>query len=253
MTQNKRRSTRLLASALSGILMAPGFGQAQTAAAPETTTPIRHLVVIFQENISFDHYFGTYPNALNPQGEPAFTPLPNTPAVNGLASGGLLTSNPNLNPANAAGATNPFRLDRSQAATSDQNHNYTPEQEAMHSGLMDLYPSSVGVAGPPPTMSIGPLPETILATTGINLGYYDGNTVTALWNYAQHYAMSDNSFDTSFGPSTPGALNLISESSIPGAAVAASARRPADGGRGLPEPCHSGCGRRRGPSQAGRG
>jgi len=42
------------------------------------------------------------------------------------------------------------------------------------------------------------------------MGYYDGNTVTALWNYAQHYAMSDNSYDTNFGPSTPGALNLVS-------------------------------------------
>ena len=42
------------------------------------------------------------------------------------------------------------------------------------------------------------------------MGYYDGNTVTALWNYAQHYALNDNSFGTTFGPSTPGAINLVS-------------------------------------------
>jgi phospholipase C len=42
------------------------------------------------------------------------------------------------------------------------------------------------------------------------MGYYDGNTVTALWNYAQHFAMNDDSFGTTFGPSTPGAINLIS-------------------------------------------
>src|ERR1700750_2014466 len=42
------------------------------------------------------------------------------------------------------------------------------------------------------------------------LNYYDGNTVTALWNYAQHFAMSDNSYGTTFGPSSPGAINLIS-------------------------------------------
>ena len=42
------------------------------------------------------------------------------------------------------------------------------------------------------------------------MDYYDGNSVTALWNYAQHFAMSDNSYNTTFGPSTPGALNLIS-------------------------------------------
>ena len=41
------------------------------------------------------------------------------------------------------------------------------------------------------------------------MGYFDGNTVTALWNYAQHFALSDNSFGTTFGPSTPGALNLV--------------------------------------------
>ena len=42
------------------------------------------------------------------------------------------------------------------------------------------------------------------------MDYYDGNTVTALWNYAQRFAMSDNTFGTTFGPSTPGALNLVS-------------------------------------------
>jgi len=39
-----------------------------------------------------------------------------------------LNNNPNLNPANGAGASNPFRLDRSQAVTSDQDHNYLNEQ-----------------------------------------------------------------------------------------------------------------------------
>src|SRR5215469_4019495 len=86
-------------------------------AAGDTTTPIEHLVVIFQENVSFDHYFGTYPMATNPANEPKFVALPGTPTVNGLM-GALLNNNPNnLNPANGTGATNPFRLDRSQVAT----------------------------------------------------------------------------------------------------------------------------------------
>ncbi len=42
------------------------------------------------------------------------------------------------------------------------------------------------------------------------MGYYDGNTVTALWNYAQHFAMSDNFFDTEFGVTEEGHQNLIS-------------------------------------------
>src|ERR1700757_2082600 len=61
--------------------------------AVQTATPIKHLVVIFDENISFDHYFATYPHAANPAGEPRFTPLPNTPNVNGL-NGALLSRNP---------------------------------------------------------------------------------------------------------------------------------------------------------------
>ncbi|HEX3913116.1 MAG TPA: alkaline phosphatase family protein [Steroidobacteraceae bacterium] len=171
---------------------------------PVTATPIKHLVVIFQENVSFDHYFGTYPHAANPSGEPRFVAAPGTPTVNGL-SGTLLTNNPNAtNPANQAGATNPFRLDRSQASTNDQDHDYTPEQVAFDHGLMDAFPASVGTAGPPPAGT------PIMATTGLTMGYYDGNTVTALWNYAQRFAMSDNSYDTNFGPSSPGAINLVS-------------------------------------------
>src|SRR6187397_304758 len=60
-----------------------------------TATPIKHIVIIFQENVSFDHYFATYPNATNPPGEPAFHASPHTPSVNGL-TGTLLTNNPNV-------------------------------------------------------------------------------------------------------------------------------------------------------------
>ena len=177
-----------------------------------TATPIKHLVVIYQENISFDHYFGTYPYATNPAGEPPFHALPGTPSVNGLTPE-LMTHNPNsLNTANNATlssgsisiAANPFRLDRSQAATADQDHNYTPEQMAFDGGLMDLFPLSVGTEGPPPSA-----PPAAATTTALTMGYFDGNTVTGLWNYAQHFAMSDNMYDTNFGPSTPGALNVI--------------------------------------------
>src|SRR5260370_31527275 len=42
------------------------------------------------------------------------------------------------------------------------------------------------------------------------MAYHDGSAVTALWNYAQRFAMSDSCYSTTFGPSTPGAVNLIS-------------------------------------------
>ena len=173
------------------------------AAPPEATaTPIKHLVVIFNENVSFDHYFATYPNATNPPGEPAFAVAPGTPQVNNLATAKLLTHNPNFtNKANGADAAEPFRLDRTQAATADQNHAYTAEQQAYHGGKADLFPKYTGKATPGGVGAFG--------TKGQVIGYYDGNTVTAMWHYAQHFAMSDNAYTDTYGPSTPGLLNLV--------------------------------------------
>jgi phospholipase C len=209
----KLAASSLAALLAAGTLPCPAYAAGGPGGGEATKTPIKHLVVIFQENISFDHYFGTYPHAANPAGEPPFHALPGTPAINGLTEG-LKTNNPNfLNSANNATLTsgavsiaaNPFRLDRSQAATADQDHSYTPEQEAFHAGLMDLFPLSVGSEGPPPAA-----PPAAVNTTALTMGYFDGNTVTALWNYAQHFAMSDNMYDTNFGPSSPGAINVIS-------------------------------------------
>jgi phospholipase C len=168
-----------------------------------TATPIKHLVVIFNENRSFDHYFGTYPSALNPEGEPAFKAAKKTPAANNfLADESLLTDNPNLNPLNTTGAFNPFRLDRTQANTADQSHSYQPEQEAYDNGKMDLFPLHTGSGTAGGAGAFG--------TKGQVMGYFDGNTVTAFWNYAQKFAMNDNAYTSTFGPSTPGALEMFS-------------------------------------------
>jgi phospholipase C len=184
---------------------AEGYGKGD---GERTSTPIRHLVVIFDENISFDHYFGTYPNALNAQGEPKFIARPNTPQVNGFTPT-LLHNNPNLNTANGAGAANPFRLGRNQASTNDQDNDYSPEQMAFDGGKMDLFPLDTGAAGNALGNPVTNEPAAV-NTNGLVMAYFDGNTVTGLWNYAQNYAMSDNYFETTFGDSTLGAVNLIS-------------------------------------------
>jgi phospholipase C len=197
----------------------------------QTATPIKHLVVIFQENVSFDHYFGTYPKALNLAGETQFVAKMNTPKVNNLVNPldvnhnfgpltgvDLINNNPNANPnnpvspipatnkgvpnKNGAAASNPFRLSPSQALTNDQGHNESPEESAYDNGKMDGFPIFVGTSGPPPAGLANP--------KGLVMGYFDGNTVTAMWNYAQHFALNDNNYTTQFGPSTPGAINLIS-------------------------------------------
>jgi phospholipase C len=187
--------------ALAAAALAATATRAGNPPGPNTATPIKHLVVIFQENVSFDHYFGTYPFATNTDGT-TFTPVQGTPDVNGL-TWSLLAANPNL--------SNPQRLDSSPTGlpgdaggqlTCDQDHNYSDEQQAMDGGKMDQFVQSVGTGG-------GTSPGTTTACNAKTvMDYYDGNTVTALWNYAQHYAMSDNSFGTTFGPSAPGAINL---------------------------------------------
>ena len=187
------------------VVAIPSAIKAQTTT---PTTPIQHVIIIYGENESFDHYFGTYPKALNPPGQPRFTALPGTPPANNYETNpSLLTSNPNLNPANGTGAANPFRFNRTQALTTSQSHSYTPEQNSFDLGTMDLFPSKTGSAGSSSSMSV--LTPAVVTTKGIVMGYFDGNTVTALWNYAQNFALSDNSYNSNFGPSTPGAINLI--------------------------------------------
>ncbi|MFI0896265.1 alkaline phosphatase family protein [Streptomyces sp. NPDC020983] len=158
-----------------------------------TATPIKHLVVIFDENISFDHYFGTYPVAANTDGT-KFTAAKNTPKdIDTLSHAGLLKNNPNQYA--------PKRLTPAQAVTCDQNHNYGAEQYAANGGKADQYVQNTETS----TCSGG-----LFGEPGLVMDYYDGNTVTALWNYAQHYSLGDNSYSTVYGPSTPGALNLVS-------------------------------------------
>ncbi len=191
------------------VLSSPATAVGATSPAA-TTTPIKHLVVIFQENVSFDHYFGTYPNAANTSGQ-TVQAAAGTPTVNGLANtqgaggaGTLLTNNPNQDLAGKQ--ANPRRLDpanTNDVITCDQDHGYGTEQKAFNGGAMDKFIASVGTA-----KGANGLGQPCKGSDVMN--YYDGNTVTGLWNYAQHFAMSDNSFGTTFGPSAPGALNLAS-------------------------------------------
>ncbi len=175
-----------LVAAATVLGISPLISSAQSI--PRDATKLKHIVIVFQENVSFDHYFGTYPNAKNERGETAFNPRPDTPSVNGLTAF-LLDHNPN--------SRNPFRLSPKEAQTCDQDHTYTREQRAYDRGAADRFVQAVGNANGG-------------CDPGQVMGYFDGNTVMALWNYAQNFAMSDNSFQTTYGPSTPGALNLIS-------------------------------------------
>lgn len=213
-----------VAAVCAALLVAGSLPAPLPAEEHEHDRQIKHVIVIFNENISYDHYFGTYPTAQNNPGETPFHAAPHTALNNNLVTPldpdkhftlinglDLLNNNPNGPKGSGAAfnglsATNPFRLAPSQAATADQGHNYKPEQAADDNGLMDHFPGSTGTAGPPPSATSS---SQAALNKGLVMGYFDGNTVTALWNYAQHYVLFDNSYTTVFGPSTPGAINLI--------------------------------------------
>lgn len=216
---------RQYVAALCSALLVAGSFPIPVSAEDHNDRAIQHVVVIFNENISYDHYFATYPTAQNNPGETPFQAAPHTSVNNNLvapldpnsdfapiAGLDLLNNNPNGPTGSGAAfnglsAANPFRLAPSQAATADQGHNYKPEQAADDNGLMDHFPGTTGTAGPPPSATSS---SQAALTKGLVMGYFDGNTTTALWNYAQNFVLFDNTYTTVFGPSTPGAINLIS-------------------------------------------
>ena len=161
-------------------------------AAPATTTQIKHVVVIFGENVSFDHYFGTYKSTPGPNGEIQHVNNFLDDGNGGLQNPNLLTNNPNL--------VNPRRLDPTNindVLLCDQDHTYFDEQRAFDNGKMDKFPSTVGTDGA--THS----PTGVQCLTSDVMNFYDGSAVTALWHYANQFAINDNSFGTTFGPPRP--------------------------------------------------
>jgi phospholipase C len=188
------RNLALSVSALS-LLTAPLMGNMPTFAAEHSSTvkystsaktasPIKHVVVIFQENRSYDNYFGTYPKA------PGFKALPGTPKSNGIPAGSVnydVNGQPHY----------PTLLN--DLKTQDVDHNYQDMITGYDNGKMDkVY--QVNEAKAPGKGTIA-------------MGYYDYHAIPALWQYAQHYTLADNYYAPVWGPSTPTALYLIAAQS----------------------------------------
>ncbi|MGZ6733968.1 MAG: phospholipase C [Nocardioides sp.] len=238
-----KKSARLRVAASAGVAAAAVVGGSLAFSAPETHAAglpsvsggkIQHVVVLFDENISFDHYFGTYPYAAN-TGGPSFTAKAGTAGLPGSsqtitnftgANSGLLgmagtsvtntvvpgaKGKPGVNPNTVA----PYRLGYDQAWTCSQGHGYAAEQKAVLGsatqapGAMDRFVENTSSnAACANTAATAPAGNSEFGRNGLSMSYTDGNVVTGLWNYAQSYAMSDNSWANNFGPSTVGAANI---------------------------------------------
>ncbi|MBJ7553829.1 alkaline phosphatase family protein [Marinomonas spartinae] len=156
------------------------------------TTPVKHVVVVMLQDESFDRYFGRYPIAENKPGEVAFHAKADTPKVAGFTKQ-VMTQNPNL--------TNPFRLAPAEP-TCDLGYGPLAQKASYNHGQNNMF---VWLDSEAPSNSInddGCFPQSVM-------GYYDGNTVHALWEYAQHYALADHFFASDYSSTASGLINEI--------------------------------------------
>jgi phospholipase C len=163
-----RRALVLLALAAAAAV--PAQATAQTA----PTTPIRHLVVLMQENHTFDNYFGTYPGA---DGPPAGTCLPKSFQDPALGCSG---------PAHVGGR-----------AVLGLGSDPTLFARQFRNGRMDGFVAAYRIG-----RGLGGLPNP--------LGYYDDRDLPFAWNLADRYVLFDRFFSSARGGSVWNHLFAIS-------------------------------------------
>ena len=178
-------------------------GQVPTAAlAPDEIVKlarqkIKYVFVLYQENRSFDSYFGTFPGA-----EGLFTHDPKqTP--------GFYQQIVNLD--GTVGTVHPFRIGPalSAADTDDVDHSHPLLVAKMNltQGVpaMDRFALTEERKFSPtgnPTLKAKQMGELTMA-------YEDCDTVPLIWRYAQRFVLFDHFFQEMAGPSTLGNISII--------------------------------------------
>ena len=182
---------------------------------------IKYVFVLFQENRSFDHYFGTYPGANGLFSKPASaTPgfvqqIVNTDGSVGTISPFLIPQTVTattgatvpLYPADTAsvdhshvGIDNSLDIDSNKVAHNDR---YALNEEGLTTLNGQIVSRSTGLpATSPPTLKQKQMGELVM-------GHLDCDTVPFLWQYADRFTMFDNFHQTIIGPSTPNAIAMI--------------------------------------------
>ncbi len=182
---------------------------------------IKYVFVLFQENRSFDFHFGTYPGARGLFSQPAAqTPGFYQPIV--WTDGSVHTISPFLIPqsvtgVNSSGAATTVNLYPED--TYSVNHGHTAidaklDLNSSHVAQNDRYAfTEEGLSGTlsaDGTTYTGPAPTEEQVQVGeVVISHVDCNTVPFLWQYADHFTLFDNFFDTVIGPSTPNAIAMI--------------------------------------------
>ena len=184
---------------------------------------VKYVFVLFQENRSFDFYFGTYPGANGLFSKPASkTPGFNQPIVN--TDGTVSTISPFKIPTTVTATNTGASVPIYPADTASVDHSHTGidndlDVDAKNIPHNDRYAlnaeglTTLNGAIVSSTTHLAPTTHPTLAqkqTAELVLGHVDCDQAPILWNYADRFTLFDNFFDTVIGPSTPNALGMFS-------------------------------------------
>jgi len=179
---------------------------------------IKYVFVLFQENRSFDFYYGTYPGAVGLFSQPANqTPGFVQPLV--LTDGTVGTISPFLIPQSITDVNgNTVLLYPEDTQSVNHGHTAMDAKSDFNSSWVaqnDRYAvteeSLSGTLSADGTTYTGPAPTEKQAQMGeLVVSHIDCDTVPFLWMYADRFTLFDNFFDTVIGPSTPNAIAMIS-------------------------------------------
>ena len=176
---------------------------------------IKYVFVLFQENRSFDFYFGTYPGA-NGLFSSRNTPGFNQPIV--LTSGEVSKISPFKIPqtvTNNLDATVQLYPEDTDSvnhghAAIDEKLDFNADYVAKNDRYAVVEEGLAGTLNAAGTKYTGPLPTEQQVQKGeLVMSHVDCDTVPFLWNYADRFVLFDNFFDTVIGPSTPNAIAMI--------------------------------------------
>ena len=178
---------------------------------------IKYVFVLFQENRSFDFYFGTYPGARglfsqNKGETPGFvqpivktdgtvgeiSPFKIPQSVTDVNGNTVLLYPEDTDSVNHAHVAIDTKLDLNEQHVA-RNDRYAIVEEGL-----------TGTLSPSGKVYSGPLPTEKQVQKGeLVMGHVDCDTAPFLWNYADRFTLFDNFFDTVIGPSTPNAIAMI--------------------------------------------
>jgi len=177
-----RALTALLLFAL--LLPAPRSGDA----APRGINPIKHVIVIMQENRSFDHYFGTYPGA---DGIPMKDGKPTVCAPD-PKDGTCVPPYPDHHDSNGGG---PHGARNAVADVDDgKMDGFVRQAEQERRGCLNPLNPACSPSTPPDVM-----------------GYHDGSDIPNYWAYARQFVLQDHMFEPAASWSLPAHLFEVSE------------------------------------------